>query len=179
MITIGLPDHFHQWEVEEYPSSHSKDPLLDRRLRGQEESNVETSEGRHSAEEVHQQRHLHRQPWAQQHCKVPFQTDKDKDKPVSAQTGMSPNPRTSYDLLRPPTHLMGDLVAEDGHGGRHARLSRGGKGCAHNQPVCKVMKAVSHNHHQSQQGKTLSWGHKGSLCGSSSSLDWDNEPAGN
>lgn len=56
---------------------------------------------------------------------------------------------------------MRDLVTQDGHGGCHASLGRGGEGRTDHQAVGKVMKAVSNNYHHSQQGNPLFWEHKG------------------
>lgn len=61
------------------------------------------------------------------------------------------------------THLMWDLVAQDSYSCRHASLSRRGEGRPDNQAICKVMKAVSHDYHHSQQRNPLSWEHKASV----------------
>jgi len=63
----------------------------------------------------------------------------------------------------PLTHLVWDLVAQDGHSGRHAGLCWRGESCSHNQAIGKVMKTVSHDYHHSQQRNPLSWEHKESL----------------
>lgn len=52
-------------------------------------------------------------------------------------------------------------MTQDGHGGCHASLGRGGEGRTDHQAVGKVMKAVSNNYHHRQQGNPLSWEHKG------------------
>lgn len=58
---------------------------------------------------------------------------------------------------------MWDLVAQDSYSCRHASLSWRGEGRPDNQAICKVMKAVSHDYHHSQQRNPLSWEHKASV----------------
>lgn len=59
---------------------------------------------------------------------------------------------------------MRDLVAEDGHGGRHAGLGRRGEGRPDDQAVGKVVEAVAHGYHHSQQRNPSSWAHKSGVC---------------
>lgn len=73
-----FPYHFNQWQIEEDASGHRKDPLLHLWLGGDKQSNVEAHEGRESAEEVHQHGCLHREPWAEQDCKVPCKSQRQR-----------------------------------------------------------------------------------------------------
>lgn len=70
--------HFYQWQIKENPSSYSEDPLLHFHLCRNKQSDVQTHEGRQSAEKVHKHSSPHCESRAEQHCKVPFWDGKQK-----------------------------------------------------------------------------------------------------
>ena len=72
-----------------------------------------------------------------------------------------PVEQTKQQVQWPLTHLVRDLVAQDGHGGRHSSLGRKGEGRPDDQAIGKVVEAVSHNYHHGQPRNPLSWEHKG------------------
>ena len=63
----------------------------------------------------------------------------------------------SSSYANPLTHLVGDLVAEDRHGGCHAALGGGGEGGADDQTISKVMEAVAHDNHDGEQWHHVPW----------------------
>lgn len=137
--------HFHQWQIEKNPSSDGEDPLLHFCLRGNKEPDVEAHEGRQRAEKVHQHSSLHWESRAEQHCKVPLDTTN------VSQSGTAFSKRqqnVSKKKRWPLTHLVWNLVTQDGHGGRYSSLRWRGESCPNSQAICKVMKTVSHDYHQ-------------------------------
>lgn len=62
--------HFHQGEVEEDAGGNGEDPVLHRRVRGDEEAHVEPQEGCEGAEEVHHHGDLDREAGAEQDGEV-------------------------------------------------------------------------------------------------------------